>query len=98
MTMYKYYAVIEKMKEEGNKVYSYIVDFPDLENVFTDGETLQDAIVQAEDVLALMLTVFEDNGDVIPAPSSVEQLKGKVPEGASLVLIEVDTDEYRKEV
>lgn len=98
MTMYKYYAVIEKMKEEGDKDYSYIVDFPDLENVFTDGETLQDAIVQAEDVLALMLTVFEDNGHVITAPSSLEQLKDKVPQGASLVLIEVDTDEYRKAV
>ena len=98
MTMYEYYAVIEKMKEEGDKDYSYIVDFPDLENVFTDGESLQDAIVQAEDVLALMLTVFEDNGDVIPAPSSVEQLKDIVNQGASLVFIEVDTEEYRKAV
>ena len=45
-----------------------------------------------------MLTVFEDNGDVIPAPSSVEQLKDIVNQGASLVLIEVDTEEYRKAV
>lgn len=96
MTMYKYYAVIEKIKEEGDKDYSYIVDFPDFENIFTDGETLQDAVVQAEDVLALMLSYMEDKQNTIPDPSSVEQLKDKVPQGASLVLIEVDTDEYRK--
>ena len=45
------------------------------------------------DVLALMLTLFEDEGDPIPAASPASAIQ--VPEGASLVLIEVDTDQYR---
>lgn len=90
MAMYKYYAVIEK--EEG----SYIVSFPDLENVFTDADTLPEAVEQAEDVLSLMLTEYEDKGKVIPPASSVTAVKHT--EGANLVLIEADTDEYRNVV
>ncbi|KGA98117.1 antitoxin HicB [Alkalihalobacillus alcalophilus ATCC 27647 = CGMCC 1.3604] len=90
MPVYKYYSVIHK--EDG----AFIVSFPDLENVFTDGESLSHAVSMAEDVLALMLTDYEDDGKQLPPASPVTALKA--PEGASLVLIEVNTDEYRKAV
>lgn len=90
MTMYKYYAVITKEED------CYFVQFPDLENVFTDGNSLSDAIAQAEDVLGLMLSDAEERQERIPVASPPQVIT--VPEGASLVLIETDTDEYLRAV
>ncbi|WP_303984739.1 type II toxin-antitoxin system HicB family antitoxin [Niallia circulans] len=86
MAVYKFYAVFEKVDE------AVIVTFPDLENVYTDGETLIDAMSNAYDVLETMLVEMEQDGEVIPPASKAEDLKGKLPEGASLIYIEVDTE------
>lgn len=91
--MYKYYAVIEK--EKLDQTGCFIVSFPDIENCFTDAETLVDAVQNAHDVLGLMMTDYEDEGNVPPA-SKPEDIK--LPTGSSLVLIEIDTDEYREAV
>lgn len=85
MAMYKFYAVLEPT-DEGN----ILVTFPDLENVFTQGEDLKDAVDMAEDALGMMLADMEENNEQIPPASPVESLK--VPQGASVVLIETDTD------
>jgi antitoxin HicB len=90
MAVYKFYAMIEK--EDG----VFVVSFPDLENCFTDGETLPEAVEMAEDALGSLLSVMEDDGDHIPAPSKAEDIE--LPDGASLVLITVDTDDYREPV
>lgn len=51
MAIYKYYAVLTKIEEgegfgdEGND--GYYVSFPDLDNVFTDGETYEHALFMA---------------------------------------------------
>lgn len=50
----------------------------------------------AEDFLVLMLTDYEDDGKQLPPPSPVTALA--VPDGASLVLIEVNTNKFRKAV
>lgn len=91
MAIYKFYAVVEK--ETLDSSGSYIVSFPDLENVFTDGETFEEAQVNAKDVLETMLVEMELDGDSIPKPTSKKRLtlRGKVPKGASLILVEVDT-------
>lgn len=94
MTLYKYYAVIEREKNDGTG--SYIVSFPDLENVFTDADTLTDAVNNAHDVLGDMLSEMETDGDKIPTASKPEAIQ--LPEGASLVLIEVDTDSFSEAV
>ena len=44
-----------------------MVTFPDIENCFTIGETLVEALEMGEDVLSLMLVVMEDDGAAIPA-------------------------------
>lgn len=87
MTVYKYYALIEKEKLDQSS--DFIVDFPDLENVFTDSDSFVGALKNAHDVLRSMLKVMEEDGDVIPPASSA--IKIKIPEGASLALIEIDT-------
>ena len=45
----------------------YMVTFPDIENCFTSGKTLVEALEMGEDVLSLMLVVMEDDGAAIPA-------------------------------
>ena len=90
MTVYKYYAVIER--EKVDQTGAYIVSYPDLENVFTDAETLIDAISNAHDVLETMLAEMEQDGDNVPTPSKAEDVKVRLPEGASLIYIEVDTE------
>jgi len=71
-----------------------IVTFPDLEDTFTDGATMQEAFENAEDVLNLMLWNREEEKDDIPMPSSPEQIT--VPQGATLAMIKADTLAYRK--
>jgi len=90
MTMYRYYAVIEREKMDATG--AFIVSFPDLDNVFTDADTLTGAVQNAEDVLFTMLEEMENDGDIMPAPSKADVLKSKLPEGASLIYIEVDTE------
>ena len=53
---------------------SIIVTFPDLEDTFTDGTTMEEAFENAEDVLNLMLWNREEEKDDIPMPSSPEQI------------------------
>lgn len=86
MTMYKYYAVIEKDEESG----SFIVTFPDVTNCFTDAKTLPKAVESAHDVLELMITDYIEAGN-IPVASPANSIK--VPEGASLVLVSVEVED-----
>ena len=71
-----------------------IVTFPDLDDTFTDGATMQEAFENAEDVLNLMLWNREEEKEVIPPPSSPEQVS--MPQGATLAMIKADTLAYRK--
>ena len=89
--IYKYYALIEEEKEEDGSC-GFIVTFPDLSNVFTEGDTLEEAVKHAWEVLVSMLWVFEEKGISFSPPSPVSILKDRLKEGESLVLIEADTD------
>lgn len=89
MAIYKYYSIIKWCEED----QTFNVDFPDLENVFTDGDTLHEAITMAEDVLGTMLTYNEDMNIPFNPPSPAKEIH--IPEGASLILITVDTDDFR---
>ena len=71
-----------------------IVTFPDLDDTFTDGATMQEAFENAEDVLNLMLWNREEEKEEIPAPSLPKQIT--VPQGATLAMIKADTLAYRK--
>ncbi|WP_238988502.1 type II toxin-antitoxin system HicB family antitoxin [Peribacillus frigoritolerans] len=73
-----------------------MVSFPDLENCYTDGRTLVEAVAMAEDVLGTMLSYHEDERTAIPAPSKADDLKATVLEGVSLVLITINTDNFRE--
>ena len=88
MNKYVYPAVFTKENEW------YLVNFPDLEACYTQGEDLEDAISMAEDVLALTLYDYEQEKKEIPVPSSTEALK--IEQGEFVNFVRCDTMEYRK--
>ncbi len=74
----------------------YSVVFRDLEGCYTCGDTLADAIIMAEDVLALTLWDYEEDKRDIPAPSDMHSIKLK--KGEFVNQIYADTEEYAKKV
>ncbi len=89
MAKYAYPAIFTKEAEGG-----YSVDFPDLEGCYTQGETVEDALEMAKDVLNLTLYGLEEDGKEIAPPSDIRSLKLSDEEFASLVAC--DTIEYRR--
>ncbi len=66
----------------------FLLLFLDLENCFTDGENLAEAISRAEDVLGLMLSDDKGLDNHKPKASLAKDIQ--IPEGASLVQIVID--------
>lgn len=88
MAKYVYPAIFTK-EENG-----YSVNFPDINNCYTSGETLPEAVEMAEDVLCLMLYRAEERGEAIPEASNAKAFVVQDNEVVSLVAC--DTLEYRK--
>ncbi|WP_029332763.1 type II toxin-antitoxin system HicB family antitoxin [Exiguobacterium oxidotolerans] len=86
MPIFKYYALVTPDLEDN----CFLVSFPDLENVYTDGETLVEAVTHAEDALETMLEVMLVYGDEFNPPSPASAIT--VPEGASLIAVEVNVN------
>lgn len=89
MTKYVYPAIFT---DEGNGQYSVL--FPDLEGFYTSGESLEESIEMAEDVLALVLYGYETDKRVIPSPSRLSDIHTAPNEFVNYV--RCDTMEYRK--
>lgn len=89
MSKYVYPAVFTK--EENNQ---YSVEFPDVKNCFTGGETLVEAIEMARDVLAMMITNLEDKSLAVPEPSPIERIQ--TDDRSFISLVSCDTTAYRK--
>ena len=58
-----YYAKIKKQTDE-----TYLVEFPELSGCFTEGESLDDALEQAQEALDVWMTSNCDRNLNIPAP------------------------------
>ncbi|MCL2661933.1 MAG: type II toxin-antitoxin system HicB family antitoxin [Oscillospiraceae bacterium] len=72
----------------------YSVLFPDIENCFTGGDNMADALEMAEDVLCLTIYDMEKDGKPIPAPSDYKAIE---TDDVSVVsLIRCDTEFYRR--
>ena len=72
----------------------YSINFPDLPNCFTSGQTLGEAIEMAGDVLCLTLYEMEQAGTAIPAPSDLRDVT--VGNKEFVNFIPCDTVEYRR--
>lgn len=72
----------------------YFVNFPDFESCYTEGDTLEEAMEMADDVLCLTLYDMEEAGQQIPTPSPIKDIQ---TDGDAFVsLVHCDTIEYRK--
>ena len=89
MSKYVYPAVLTP--EEGG---AYSVCFPDIEGCYTCGDDLADALLMAEDALALMLYEYESKHQVIPKPT--DEINLTVHDGDIVSLVACDTLKYRK--
>lgn len=92
---YIYPAIIKHTTDDKafpNGVYE--VSFPDLPTCFTFGNTLQEAFINGQDALNLILWGLEDDKKVIPSPSDFTTIKHS--ENETVTLIDSDTTEYRK--
>lgn len=89
MARYVYPAVLTA--EDDN---TYSVYFPDIEGCCTCGDNLADALLMAEDALALMMYEYELKHTEIPVPSKESELKIGAKDIISLVAC--DTLIYRK--
>ena len=80
--------------EEENGGYS--IDVPDLLGCCTQAENLEEAIEMAEDAASGWITTAIEDGESIPAPSKIEDVRIQDGKGfVSLVLL--DIDKYMKE-
>lgn len=85
------YAYLAIFRQEDGGLYS--VEFPDIEDCVTSGESLPDAIEMAEDALCLMLHDMEEEGKTPPVPSNLKDVSTDADAIVSLVCC--DTLEYR---
>ena len=69
-TKYAYPAIF--VKEDNG----YFVNFPDIQPCYTDGSTLEEAVIMAKDVLESRIEVALQKGESLPSPSNIDTLKG----------------------
>lgn len=89
MKKYVYPAVFT---EEDNGMYS--VEFKDLESCYTCGDDINDAVLNAQDVLSMVLYRYEREGKDIPKPSSVSDIKVDDKSFVSYIVGDIET--YRR--
>lgn len=78
--------------EPGDADTAWGVVVPDLPGCFSAGDTLDEALVQAEEAVVAWIEAALDAGEVIPAPSTLDALKARHPEfdGWLWALVKVD--------
>ena len=72
----------------------YLVNFPDIESCYSEGDDLAEALEMAKDVLALRLCDYENEKKPIPNASLQEE--HQLEPGQLMSLVSADTMEYRK--
>lgn len=71
-SLYIFPAIFKEDFFDDNK--TIYVSFPDLENCFSDGINLQDAILNAKEALGNVLYWMERDGNKIPTPSDIRDI------------------------
>jgi predicted RNase H-like HicB family nuclease len=102
----------KKMKRENEVVYptfiaehdgTFLVYVPDMD-IYTEGESMVDAVIMARDAIGLKGIDFEDDGKELPDASDYGKATAKAKENAEifdyskgiLTLVDVNLDSYRK--
>jgi predicted RNase H-like HicB family nuclease len=77
--------------EPGDENTAYGVVVPDLPGCFSAGDTLDEAMENVKEAIALWIDCVLDSGEVIPKPSSLDVLRTN-PEFAGWILAVVEID------
>lgn len=80
------------MTKEEKFIVVFIPDF----NINTQGKDIPDSIEMARDAIGLIGTDMEDDGEVLPDASSLDDVRTNAPSNSIVSLVDVDFDEYRK--
>ena len=87
----KYFYPAVFTKEDGGL---YSVEFRDLESCYTCGDDINDAILNAQDVLAMVLCRYEKEGIDIPKPSEIKNME--VNDKSFVSYVVADRNAYRR--
>ena len=71
----QYPITIRPLSEEEGR--GYLIEFPDLPGCVADGETIEEALSEAEDALQAWIATAEEFGDLIPEPSISSKYSGQ---------------------
>ena len=80
--IYAYPSIFERDDDDGGIIN---VTFPDLENCFANGATIEEAMTEAKEALENVLYWMERDGQSIPAPSDIRALPCQGAQFSSLV-------------
>src|SRR5512147_1951902 len=81
--------------ELGDEVQAFGVVVPDLPGCFSAGDTLDEALNNAEEAVVAWIDAMLDRGESIPPPSPIDSLRAAHPEFAGWVWAVVSVDPAR---
>ena len=80
--------------ETGDKRHAYGVVVPDLPGCFSAGDTLEEALVNAQEAILLQLEALLDEGESVPEPSKLTALQRKRAfRGWTWAVVDIDLSE-----
>jgi predicted RNase H-like HicB family nuclease len=85
-TKYAYPAIFKK-EETG-----YFVNFPDIKPCYTEGKTLEEAVIMAADALESRIEVALERGEPLPQPSDIDSLSGE-----KIMLVVADVENIKSQ-
>ena len=88
---YYIYPAIFEYNEDGISI-----SFPDIPGCFSCANTDEEALYMAKDALGLHICNMEDDGDIIPIPTELKDIKIKNNQKA--ILVEVNMPLFRESV
>lgn len=81
MAEYVYPALFHLNQDDG----SYTITYPDLPGCISEGKSLENALYMAQDALQVWIGYCLDEGEALPAPSQMQQVKPESGEFVNLV-------------
>jgi len=81
--------------EPGDEAHAFGVVVPDLPGCFSAGDTLDEAVSNAEEAVIAWIDAMLDRDEAIPAPSPIDSLRMTYPEFAEWIWAVVSFDPAR---
>lgn len=80
------YPALFYLEEDGN----YSVIFPDLNDLATYGNTLEDALCMAQEACGMYIFNSIKDGEKLPSPTPIDKIKTEAGSFVNMVLVDLD--------